>query len=89
VLRRNNQWACKKYRHAIRDAHAKSHGVLRGELTVSPGLPDHLRQGFFAKPATYPVVARFSTTAGAIRSDTIRGVRSNDQNLWMALGLVT
>jgi len=74
-LHRNNEWAFKKYKHAIRDAHAKSHGILRGELTVSADLPDHLRQGLFATPATYPVIARFSTTAGAIRSDQIRGVR--------------
>jgi hypothetical protein len=65
----------KKNKHAIRDAHAKSHGILRGELTVLADLPDHLRQGIFAKPTTYPVIARLSTTSGAIRSDQVRGVR--------------
>ena len=53
----------------------KATAFSRGELTVSPDLPDHLRQGLFAKPATYPVIARFSSTAGAIRSDQVRGVR--------------
>jgi hypothetical protein len=74
VLHGNNEWAFKKYHHGIRDAHAKSHGILGGELTVYPDLPDELRQGLFATPATYPVIARLSTTAGAIRSDQIRGV---------------
>lgn len=74
VLHSNNEWAFKKYHHGIRDAHAKSHGILGGELTVYPDLPDELRQGLFASPATYPVIARLSTTAGAIRSDQIRGV---------------
>ena len=63
-------------RHAIRDAHAKSHGILYGELTVLPDLPEHLRQGIFAEPGRkYPIVARLSTTSGMIRSDQVRGVR--------------
>jgi hypothetical protein len=74
-LRRNNERAFKKYKHAIRDAHAKSHGILRGELTVRSDLPDYLRQGIFATPKTYPIIARLSTTSGAIRSDQVRGVR--------------
>ena len=62
--------------HAIRDAHAKSCGILHGELTVHPDLPANLRQGMFAEPGrTYPVIARISTTSGAIRSDQVRGVR--------------
>ncbi len=74
-LNSNNVWALKKYRHGIRDAHAKSHGLLRGELTVYPDLPDELRQGLFAEPASYPVVARLSSTAGALRSDQTKGIR--------------
>jgi hypothetical protein len=74
-LNKNNVWALRKYRHGIRDAHAKSHGLLRGELTVYPDLPDELRQGLFAAPASYPVVARLSSTAGALRSDQTKGIR--------------
>ncbi|MEU5843028.1 catalase family protein [Rhodococcus sp. NPDC047139] len=74
-LRRNNEWAAKKYKHAIRDAHAKGLGVMRGELAVYPNLPRPFRQGLFANPNTYPVIIRLSSTAGAIRSDQIRGVR--------------
>jgi len=74
-LRRNNEWAAEKYKHAVRDAHAKGLGVMRGELTVYPNLPDFLRQGLFSTPGTYPVIIRLSSTAGAIRSDQICGVR--------------
>ena len=86
-LRRNNQFqyaksrVLAKYRrhgrpHAIRDAHAKSCAVLRGELTVLGDLDPLLRQGMFAEPgATFPVIARISQTSGAIRSDQVRGVR--------------
>ena len=59
----------------MRDQHAKIHGVLRGELTVYPDLPDHLRQGLFATPATYPVIARISSAGGEIRSDQVHGLR--------------
>ena len=38
ALGRNNAAAYRKYKHGVRDAHAKSHGVLRGELTVYAGL---------------------------------------------------
>jgi hypothetical protein len=71
----NNRWAFKKYRHGIRDAHAKSHGVLRGELTIYPDLPEPYRQGLFATPGPYPVIARLSSTSGALRSDETRGIR--------------
>lgn len=74
-LRGNNEWAAAKHKHAIRDAHAKGFGILRGELSVYPNLPSHLRQGLFSAPATFPVVIRLSSTSGAIRSDQIRGVR--------------
>ncbi|MBF6170987.1 catalase family protein [Nocardia blacklockiae] len=75
VLRRNNERAYRKYKHGLRDAHAKSHGILRGELTVHAGLPPELAQGLFATPATYPVITRLSSTSGVLRSDQLRGVR--------------
>jgi hypothetical protein len=75
VLHGNNQWAFKKYKHGIRDAHAKSHGILRGELTIYPNLPEPYRQGIFATPGPYQVIARLSSTSGALRSDATRGIR--------------
>ena len=58
--------------HAISDAHAKSCGILHGELAVNADVPPNLRQGMFAEPGrAYPVIARISTTSGAIRSDQV------------------
>lgn len=76
VLHRNNEWTFKRFKHGMRDAHAKSHAVLEGELVVDTGLPEHLRQGLFATPATYPVIARISSTQPTLHSDQIRGVRA-------------
>lgn len=64
-----------KHRHATRDAHAKSHGVLKGQIDVYDNLPEPLRQGVFAAPATYPVVLRLSTAPGDLHSDRIAAPR--------------
>lgn len=74
ALHRNSEWAYKKFHRGLRDAHAKTLAVLRGELTVYPHLPPELAQGLFAEPRSYPVTTRLSTTSGVIRSDQIRGV---------------
>jgi hypothetical protein len=58
-----------QHRHAVRDAHAKSHGILKGELEVYPDMPQHLRQGIFATPKRYPVIVRLSTAPGDLQSD--------------------
>lgn len=76
-MARVNKIMFEKYRHGIRDAHAKSHGILRGELVVSPNLPQVLAQGVFKTPKTYPVIIRLSTAPGAIMPDgqpTFRGM---------------
>ncbi|RZK92853.1 MAG: catalase, partial [Hymenobacter sp.] len=64
-----------KNRHAIRDAHAKSHGILRGELHIYPNLPEHLAQGPFKEAKTYPVIIRLSTSPGAIQPDNQPAVK--------------
>ena len=46
---------------AQRFGNTKTFGVLRGEFTVLPGLPEHLRHGLFAAAAAaYPAWVRFS-----------------------------
>ncbi|NOG71759.1 catalase family protein [Roseicella sp. DB1501] len=55
----------------LRSVHAKSHGLLQGEMTVAEGLPAILAQGLFAKPGTYRVVLRFSTNPGDILDDSV------------------
>ncbi len=57
--------------HGLRSVHAKSHGLLRGELSVLDNLPTELRQGAFAKAATMPVVIRLSTTPGDVLDDKV------------------
>src|SRR5271168_5557870 len=68
---RVNQKMFDRYRHALRDAHAKSHGILKGELEVYPDMPQHLRQGIFATAKRYPVIVRLSTHPGELQSDCI------------------
>lgn len=57
--------------HATRSVHAKSHGLLRGELQVLPGLPPLLSHGIFAHAGSYPVVMRLSTVPGDILDDSV------------------
>lgn len=74
-MSRSSGNAFDKHRHAIRDAHAKGHGFLKGELIIHKDLPRHLQQGMFAKSATYPIVIRLSSAPGEIQSDTIPAPR--------------
>ncbi|MFM9923964.1 catalase family protein [Variovorax sp. H27-G14] len=57
--------------HAMRAVHAKSHGVLRGELQVLDGLPEPLAQGLFAAARGYPVVMRLSTPPAEMLDDRV------------------
>src|SRR3954451_20222402 len=45
---------------AQRFGNTKTFGVLRGELIVLPGLPDHARRGFLAQSRSFPAWVRFS-----------------------------
>lgn len=64
-----------KHRHAVRDAHAKSHGILKGELRIYENLPAEFRQGLFREAKTYPVIIRFSTAPGDVLPDGIAALR--------------
>lgn len=61
----------KDYGHAVRSVHAKSHGILKGEMRVDESLPEALRQGVFAEPGRFPVVMRLSTNPGDLLDDSI------------------
>lgn len=74
-MQRVNTQVFDKHRHATRDAHAKSHGVLTGQLTVYDDLSEELRQGVFASAASYPVVLRLSSAPGDIHSDRVPAPR--------------
>lgn len=64
-----------KHRHAMRGAHAKGHGGLKGELEIYDNLPAPLAQGLFREPRTYPVMIRFSTAPGDIMPDGVSSFR--------------
>jgi len=70
-MRRLGDRTQEKYGHAVRVSHAKSHGAAVGELVVLDGLPGPLRQGLFAKPDRYPVIARLANVPGEIVSDAV------------------
>ena len=75
AMQRANRQVAAKHRHGLRDAHAKSHGVLAGELHIEPDLPAHLAQGLFATTRSYPVIVRFSTSPGDLRTDRVPAPR--------------
>ncbi len=56
---------------AIRSVHAKSHGLLVGELLVAPGLAPAYAQGIAASVGSLPVVIRLSTVPGDILPDDV------------------
>ncbi len=71
TLRGISETTYKDSGHATRSVHAKSHGLLLGEIHVMEGLPDYLAQGLFAKPVTLPIVMRFSTIPGDMLDDNV------------------
>ena len=71
TLRSISETTFKDEGHGLRSVHAKSHALLKGEMTVAADLPPELAQGLFAKAATYPVVMRLSTNPGDILDDDV------------------
>jgi catalase len=63
-----------QFRHTMRPLHAKSHGLLKAELTLY-ALEEPYRQGLFTELATYPAIIRLSTTPGDILPDSISAPR--------------
>jgi hypothetical protein len=55
----------------LRSVHAKSHGLINAELRILDDLPPAFAQGLFAKPGSYPVVMRLSTTPGDVLDDNV------------------
>lgn len=45
---------------AVRDAHAKGYGLVRGEVEILGGLPAEYAQGIYATPGNHDAVVRFS-----------------------------
>jgi hypothetical protein len=75
TMRKILEIASRDHGHAVRSVHAKSHGLLRGELRVMDDLPPVLAQGLFSQPRTCPVVMRYSTNPGDILDDSVSAPR--------------
>jgi hypothetical protein len=45
---------------AVRDAHAKGYGIVRGEVEILDGLPPEYAQGIYATPGRHDALVRFS-----------------------------
>ena len=70
-MTRESETTAARYNHAVRASHAKSTGLLKGELRVLQGLPDFLRQGLFAEARRYPVALRLAQGPGELLSDSV------------------
>jgi len=66
-----SQITAERYQHAVRASHAKSHGLLIGQLRVLGRLPEALRQGLFATARDYPVAVRLAVGPGELLSDAV------------------
>jgi hypothetical protein len=82
-----NQQVAAKHRHGLRDAHAKSHGVLAGELRIQPDLPGPLALGLFAGPRSYPVIVRLSTAPGEREDSPQYGPHRHQVAVYLLLGI--
>ncbi len=71
AMQRETDKVAEREHHAVRASHAKSTGLLKGELRVLDGLPPHLAQGLFARPHSYPAVVRFAQGPGEHLSDSV------------------
>jgi hypothetical protein len=58
---------------AVRDAHAKGYGLLRGEVEILAGLPAQYAQGIYAAPGTHDAVVRFSNGSPHAGADSRLG----------------
>jgi catalase len=52
-----------------RDAHPKTHGLVRAEFRVNADVPQDLKHGVFSAPKTYEAWIRFSAGSLSIQSD--------------------
>jgi len=55
--------------HFERGGNTKTHGVVRAEFTVRDDVPEHMRRGIYATPATYRAWVRYSGPGPYITPD--------------------
>ena len=71
AMKGESEVVAKRQGRTVRASHAKSTGLLKGELRVLSGLPAPLRQGLFAGERTYPVLVRLAQGPGELLSDSV------------------
>lgn len=59
----------------LRDAHPKTHGLVRAEFIVVDSVPPELQHGVFAQPHTFDALIRFSAGGVAVQPDTVEQAR--------------
>ncbi len=70
VMTKGQNITREKYGTSVRISHAKSHGLLKGELRILDNLPPELAQGLFARGGAYPVVVRIAQAPGEFTDDS-------------------
>ena len=58
---------------AVRGAHAKTLGVVKAEVEISPDVPAPYAQGIYAKPGRHGALIRFSSAANHLGPDAQLG----------------
>jgi len=71
AMTRESQTVADRDGKTVRASHAKSTGLMKGELRVLDGLAPALAQGLFARPGTYPAVVRLAQGPGEVLSDSV------------------
>lgn len=70
AMTRQSQIVAERQRHAVRASHAKSTGLVTGELVVAAGLPE-LAQRLFANGERHTVAIRFAQGPGQTLDDRV------------------
>lgn len=70
-MQRESETVAGRHGRTLRASHAKSTGLLTGELRVLDGLSEPFRQGLFAAPRTHPVLVRLAQGPGELLSDSV------------------
>ena len=71
AMRRESETVAERHGHTLRASHAKSTGLLKGELRVLDGLAEPFRQRLFTTPRTYPALVRLAQGPGELLSDKV------------------
>jgi hypothetical protein len=75
TMRHISEIVNERSRHAFRAVHAKSHCLLKAEMTVLDDIGAPFQQGLLQAGSQYPIIMRFSTNPGDVLPDSISSPR--------------